>query len=132
MIKVTQKVFHILLSLHLCLTICGMSARPDVCFCGEACAHFLYDQQPENTLPYHKRCHRSDCKTCNVEKGTDLDLRAPRTAAYSKKCCDFQQIAITHTDGLFGDYAFSQFDSIYSVARCDPPLIYLQNCSFLC
>ena len=132
MTKVTQKVFHVFLSLHLCLIICGMSARPDVSFCGEACAHFLYDEPRENTQPYHKRCHRSDCKTCNAEKGTGLDLQAARTADYSKKGCDFAHITIAPTDDLLSDYAFSQFDSIYSITGCDPPPIYLQNCSFLC
>jgi hypothetical protein len=130
--KATRSVLHILLSLLFCLTVYGINARPDACFCGEACAHFLCDQQPENSLPYHKRCHHSGCKPCNVEKGTHPDMRTPPSADHGKKGGDSEQFAVALADDLLIVRSLRPFCSVCCVARGDPPLIYLQHCSFLC
>jgi hypothetical protein len=132
MIKESRKVFHLFLSIYLCLTVFSISSRPDVCLCGDACAHVLYDEQPNNTLPYHKRCHHSDCKTCNVEKGSDLYAKAPLSPEYTEKGCGFPNITTARTHDPLSDYALLQFDLVHSVIGYSPPLVYLQNCSFLC
>lgn len=130
--KATRSVLHILLSLLFCLTVYSISARPDVCFCGEACAHFLDDEQPNNTVPYHKRCRHSDCNTCNVEKGSHPDMRTPPSADYSKKGGDSEQSTVAIADDLLTVRSPRPFCSVWAVTRGDPPLIYLQHCSFLC
>ena len=131
MTKVTRRVLHIFLSLYLCLTICSVSARPGLCSCGQACSHFLSDQQPDDNLPYQKHCHRSDCKTCKAEELTSFDMKAPRTEDYGKKSCESVHTNISCTVDPIKHYTSKQLDSIYFVASCNPPPIYLNDCSLI-
>lgn len=132
MIKVTGRVLHIFLCLHLCLTICSVRARADLCSCGQACAHCLSDQQPDDNLSYHKHCHGSDCKTCKVKRLTSLDMKVPRTEEYGKKGRHSAHITISCADDPLREYTSNESESIRSVPKYDPPPIYLNTCSFLC
>ena len=59
-------------------------------------------------------------------------MRAPYNAGYGKKCCEPADGTVIHTNDSLCNYSFLAFDSINSHAGSNPPLIYMQHCSFLC
>jgi hypothetical protein len=132
-IRPMRNALHILLILHLSLTTVCVVARPDACFCGEACTHHLYDYlEPEISASYHNRCLGYGCKTCNIERIMTFDPHILQAAGYSRKISDPEQMSSNVSNDLFSTKPTTiHMDRCYSYTPRDGSPIYLQTHSFL-
>jgi hypothetical protein len=132
MVRIFRIAFHAFIVLHFGLVIPSLSARPDACLCGQACGHGLYDGLgAKRNTPYHKRCHQSVCKSCNIEKGTSLDRQKLHNTDNAEKSSDAQNIIVICTDAPLKNETLKHLYPIYYGLTGGPLPIYLQNRALL-
>lgn len=128
----THKALHILLILHLSLTAFGALARPNACFCGQACEHALYDgMDTGRETPYHIRCCGSGCATCNIERIMNFDPDNLQTTSYGKTVWEPSQIPIVSNATMVANRMTNRMDLTYSLIPVRGSSIYLQSLSLL-
>ena len=132
MVRLSRKVFHILLSLYLCLATFIVVSLPEECFCGQACPHCAFGGvETRANGTYDERCHDPGCKSCNVEKLVILDAQTFYKTDGVKKSQDEQGLVTISTEFLFDNHTHVHLDTICSSGGRYSPPIYLQNLSLL-
>jgi hypothetical protein len=129
---ILRTLFHILLSLRLSVAIFGVNFPPEACFCGQGYGYCLSGEAgAQNTLPYPKHCHGSDCKSCKIARGISLYAQGINVTDDSHKSNKAQQTTTRYADYLFNEHTLERFspDNSRKVSNFSP--IYLQNSSLL-
>jgi hypothetical protein len=94
-----QKIFRILPVLFLILSIFGNNVTAKACFCGEACLHSLQNTaKTRSNSPFHHRCLRTHCKSCNFEDAQTLQAKNFSTATGKLDILDTPLIILFSSD----------------------------------
>lgn len=132
MVGTGRKTLHALFVVQLTFTVFSVLAWPDACLCGQACRPCLFEEvQKQEKVSYHKRCHRDQCKTCNVETVTLFDARELFTRDYRQEQCGPAYSLIVSINSLLNDPTTDPLNTVNSRQTGHSTSHYLQNCSLL-
>lgn len=122
--------FFVIFALLFSLNIFSIGSLPDICTCGEKCGHINFDKiDPENNLPWHKRCKENACHSCNIEKGLSYKAMKPPIPDIGNL---FAVFFITADDFMKSQPIIGKFLLLSKKTTVPSSPIYLKDQSFLC